>query len=330
MTGHFEDCLHPKMKILLTRKLHDFALKELKKRYTIEVHSGKIPMPKEKLIKKIKDKDGLICFPYDIIDKQVIDSAKKLKAISTYSVGFDQIDIGYAKKKKIKVGYTPEVLTDATADLTISLILDLLRRTTEGDRIIRKGQWRQIYGAYDYVGTDLAGKTLGILGLGRIGQAVAKRAPPFGMNIIYHNRHKLSASQEKKLHAKSVSMNELFRKADVLSIHVPYTKDTHQFVDMKLFKRMKHSSFVINTTRGKIIKEKDLVSALKQKIIAGAALDVFEKEPISNTHPLTKMSNVVLVPHIGSSTIETRTKMAEITIENLFRCLDGKKPIYSV
>ncbi len=319
-----------KPKILLTRRLHDFALKELRKHYSIQVHSGKIPMPKNKLIEKIKDKDGLICFPYDIIDKQVIDSAKKLKAISTYSVGFDHIDVNYAKKKKLKIGYTPEVLTDATAELTISLILDLLRRVTEGDRIIRKGEWRQIYGAYDYVGVDLAGKTLGILGLGRIGQAVAKRAHPFGMKIIYHNRHRLSPNQERKLHAKSVTLNDLFLKSDVLSIHIPYTKETERSVNMKLFRKMKHTSFVINTARGKIIKEKDLVSALKKKIISGAALDVFEKEPIPKTHPLTKMSNVVLAPHIGSSTKETREKMAEITVKNLKLALDGKKLIYSV
>ena len=177
-----------KPKVLLTRKLHDFALKELKKHYSIQVYSGKIPMPKKKLMQKIKDKDGLICFPYDTIDKDVIESAKKLRAISTFSVGYDQIDVKHAKKKKIRIGYTPEVLTEATADLTFSLILDLLRRVTEGDRITRKGDWRQIYGAYDYVGVDLAGKTLGILGLGRIGQAVAKRAVGFGVNVIYHNR----------------------------------------------------------------------------------------------------------------------------------------------
>lgn len=319
-----------KPKVLLTRKLHDFALKELRRHYSIQVHSGKIPMPKKNLIEKIKNKEGLICFPYDIIDKQVIDSAKKLKAISTYSVGFDHIDIKYAKSQKIKIGYTPEVLTDATADLTMSLILDLLRRVTEGDRIIRKGEWREIYGAYDYVGVDLARKTLGILGLGRIGQAVAQRAHPFGMKIIYHNRHRLSSVQEKKLHVKSVSLNELFTKSDILSIHVPYTKQTHQFMNMKFFKKMKHTSFLINTARGKIINEKDLVYALKKKVISGAALDVFEKEPISKIHPLTKMTNVVLAPHIGSSTKETREKMADITVKNLRLALDGKKPIYSV
>ena len=318
------------IKVLLTRKLHDFALKELKKSFSVEVHSGKIPMPKKLLLQKIKDKDGLICFPYDVVDKDVINSAKKLRAISTFSVGYDQIDVKAAKRKKIRIGYTPEVLTEATADLTFSLILDLLRRVTEGDRIIRKGGWKQIYGAYDYVGVDLADKTLGILGLGRIGQAVAKRASGFGMKVIYHNRNRASRKIESSTSAKFKSMNDLLKKSDIVSIHVPYTKQTHQLVDMKFLKKMKKSGYLVNTARGKIINEKNLVSALKKKIISGAALDVFEFEPIGKEHPLTKIQNVVLAPHIGSSTIETRKKMAELTVKNLKLALSGKKPIYSV
>ena len=317
-------------KVLLTRKLHDFALNDLKKHYDIEIHHGKIPMPKETLLKKIKDKDGLICFPYDNIDKDILSAAKKLKTISTYSVGYDHIDVKCARKQNISIGYTPEVLTDATADLTFALILDLLRRITEGDRIIRKGRWTEIYGAYDYVGNDISGKTLGILGLGRIGTAVAKRARVFGMRIIYHNRHKPSKNTEKLLDVKYVTRNQLFEKSDVLSIHVPYTKETHELVNMKLIKNMKKTSFIINTARGKIIKEDDLIDALKKKIIAGVALDVFRKEPINSGNPLTKMQNVVLAPHIGSSTAETRKKMTEITVMNLKLGIAGKKPLYSV
>jgi glyoxylate reductase len=161
-------------KVFLTRTLHDFALKELKKRYQVEVYSGKIPIPQIKLRSKIKEVDGLICFPYDKINKETIDSAKNLKVISTYSVGFDHIDTEYAKKRKIRVGYTPEVLTDATANLAFSLLLDISRRVSEGDKIIRDGKWKEIYGAFDYVGVDLQGKTIGILGLGRIGETLAK------------------------------------------------------------------------------------------------------------------------------------------------------------
>jgi len=319
-----------KKKVLLTRKLHDFALLDLKKYYDIEIHQGKIPMPKKTLLKKIRNKDGLICFPYDSIDKDVLSAAKNLKTISTYSVGYDHIDVKYAKKQGISIGYTPEVLTDATADLTFALILDLLRRVTEGDRIIRRQRWTQIYGAYDYVGTDISGKILGILGFGRIGTAVAKRARAFGMNIIYHNRHRLSKNTEKSLGVKYVTFDQLFKKSDVVSLHVPYTKETHELVDIKLFKKMKKTSFIINTARGKIIKENDLIYALKKKIIAGAALDVFRNEPIGLNNPLTKMQNVVLSPHIGSSTAETRKKMAEITVINLKLGMIGKKPLYFV
>lgn len=318
------------MKILLTRKLHEFAMIELKKRYDVYVHNGEIPMPRGKLLSKISQVDGLVCFPYDIIDKEIIENAKKLKVISTYSVGYDHIDLQKAKLHKIKIGYTPDVLTNATADLAVALLLDSMRRVTEGDRIIRSGDWKVIFGPHDYVGTDIEGKTIGIFGMGRIGRAVAKRITPFGMKITYHSRHRLSKSQEKKLNAKFVSLDELFEKSDAVSIHIPYTKETHKIVNMRLLKKMKKTSHLINTSRGKIINEKDLVKALRSNMIAGAALDVFEKEPIGRNHELAKMKNVVLAPHIGSSTIETRKKMAEITIKNLIYGLGEKKMIYSV
>ena len=319
-----------KKRVFLTRTLHDFALKELKKRYQIEIHSGKIPISKTKLRSKIENVEGLICFPYDKIDSDLMDIAKNLKVISTYSVGFDHIDTQYAKKKKIRVGHTPEVLTDATADLAFSLMLDVLRRVSEGDRIIRNGKWSQIYGAYDYVGVDLQGKTLGIFGLGRIGSTLARRAKSFDMKIIYHNRKPVSKNKEKVLGVKYVTLDKLITQSDVISIHVPHTKETNQLFDMKIFKKMKKSAFLINTARGKIVNEKDLITALNKKIIAGAALDVYELEPISKKHPFTKMQNIVLAPHIGSSTKETRAKMAEITIKNLNLGINGKPPIYSV
>ena len=319
-----------KLKVLLTRKLHDFAITELKKLYNIEINYGKIPMPKKELLLKIRNKDGLICFPYDIIDSDVIDVAKNLKAISTYSVGYDQIDVKHATKKGIVVSYTPEVLTRTTADLTIALILDLLRRVVEGDRVIRHNKWKTIFGPYDFLGTDLYGKTLGIFGMGRIGKAVTKRAMGFEMNVLYHSRHRLSNSEEKNIGIKYVSLKRLFEESDIISIHAPYTKETHEIVNLQLLKRMKSTAFLINTARGKIIKEKDLIFALQKKIIAGAALDVFQKEPIDRKHPLVKMENVVLTPHIGSSTEGTRRKMAEITVKNLILSLSGKKPIYAV
>lgn len=318
------------MKVLLTRTLHDFAVRDLKKHYNVEVHNGKFPIPKKVLIKKIKDKDGLVCFPYDSIDKDVISAAKNLRTISSFSVGYDHIDISYAKKKGIKIGYTPEVLTRATADLTFALIVDMLRRVTEGDRLVRKGKWSQVFGAHNFVGYEISGKTLGILGLGRIGKEVSRRAKAFGMNVIYHNRNRLAKNEERRLQVRYVSFNELFKKSDIVSVNVPYTKQTHNLINMSLLKKMKKTAYLVNTSRGKVIKEADLVSALKNKVIAGAALDVFEKEPLSKNHPLAKLQNVVLTPHIGSSTEETRKEMAEITVENLKRGLSGKRLIYSV
>ena len=318
------------MKILLTRKLHDFAIKELRKRYDVEVNHERIPMPKKELLSKIRNKNGLICFPYDTIDSEIIDAGKNLKAISTYSVGYDQIDIKYAAKKGIVISYTPEVLTRATADLTIALMLALLRRVVEGDWIIRQDKWNAIFGPFDFLGTDLYGKTLGIFGMGRIGKAVATRAKGFEMNILYHNKHKLPKNEEKNLGIRYVSLKRLFEESDILTIHTPYTKKTKDVVNLQLLKRMKPTAFLINTARGKIINEEDLIFALQRKIIAGAALDVFQKEPIGRKHPFVRMKNVVLTPHIGSSTEETRRKMAEIAVENLILSLSGKNPRYAV
>jgi len=317
-------------RILLTRKLHKFAMNQLQKKYELTVHTGVIPMPKKLLFQKIKDVDGLICFPYDVIDRNVIESARSLAVISTYSVGYDHIDVSAAKERNIKIGYTPNVLTNATADLTIGLMLDVMRRITEGDRLIRAGAWSEIFGPHDYTGIDLEGKTLGILGMGRIGQVVAKRARAFGLNIIYHSRTRLTKNQESRLGIRFVNFSELIRSSDILTIHISYKKETHHLIDLQILRKMKKSSFLINTSRGKIIDEKDLINALKAKLISGAGLDVFEKEPIRKNHELTKMENVVLAPHIGSSAAETRHKMAQITIQNLILGLQGRKMIYSV
>ena len=319
-----------KKQVYLTRTLHEFAIKRLREKYNVEIHSGKIPIPMSKLQSKIKEIDGLICFPYDKIDAGLMRSANNLKIISTFSVGFDHIDIEFAKKNKIRVGYTPKVLTDATADLTFALIMDLSRRVSEGDRLIRAGRWSQIFGAHDYVGMDLEGKTIGILGLGRIGKSLVKRAKAFDMKVIYHNRKQLANSTEKALGVEYVSFNKLISKSDIVSIHTPLTKSTEGIFDMKIFRKMKNSAILINTSRGKIINEKDLVTVLRKKIISGAALDVFHDEPLNKKHPFLKMQNVVLTPHIGSSSRETREKMAEITIKNLELGMADKRPLYSV
>ncbi len=316
--------------VLVTRRLHKSALDELEKKCNVFLHNGKIPIPKKNLINKIKDMDGLICHPYDTIDKKVIKSAKNLKVISTFSVGFDHIDIDFAKSLGIKIGYTPEVLTNATAELTIGLILDILRRISEGDRIIRNKKWNVIFGAYDYTGTEVSGKTIGIIGMGRIGREVAKKANGLGMNVIYHNRKPVSKSIERELKTKYVSESVLYKKSDVISLHVPYNNDTHHLMNSKIFKKMKKTSFLINTSRGKIVNEKQLVTALKTKEIQGAGMDVYESEPVHRDSLLLKLENVVLAPHVGSSTNETRRKMSDITVKNLVFALEGKKLLYSV
>jgi len=316
--------------VLVTRRLHNSALKELGKKCNVTLHAGKIPIPKKILMNKIREADGLICHPYDTIDKNVIQSAKNLKTISTFSVGFDHIDIDFAKSRGIKIGYTPQVLTNATAELTITLILDVMRRVTEGDRLIRNKRWKQVFGANDYTGTEVSGKTIGILGMGRIGKEVAKKANGLGMKVVYHSRRPISKNLEKKLKIKYLSENKLFENSDVVSLHIPYSKDTHHKIDSKIFKKMKDTSFLINTARGKIVNEKHMITALKTKQIQGAGIDVYELEPIENRNQLLKLENVVLSPHIGSSTKETRSKMSEITVRNLISGLEGKKLLYSV
>ena len=214
--------------------------------------------------------------------------------------------------------------------MTIGLILDVLRRISEGDRIVRNKKWNQIFGAYDYTGTEVAGKTIGIIGMGRIGKEVAKKANGLGMNVIYHNRRPVSKKIEKMLKTKYVSENTLYRKSDIISLHVPYNNDTHHLMNSKIFKKMKKTSFLINTSRGKIINEKQLVVALQKKDIQGAGMDVYESEPIKKDSLLLKLENVVLAPHVGSSTRETRQKMSDITVKNLILALERKKLLYSV
>ena len=217
--------------VLVTRRLHRSVLEKLGKKCNVILHEGKIPIPKKILMKKIRNVEGLICHPYDTIDEDVIQVAKNLRIISTFSVGFDHIDIDFAKSRGIKIGYTPEVLTNATAELTIALILDVMRRVTEGDRLIRDKRWRQVFGANDYTGTEVSGKIIGILGMGRIGREVAKKANGLGMKVVYSSRRQMSRNLEKKLKIKYLSENKLFENSDVVSLHIPYSKDTHHKID---------------------------------------------------------------------------------------------------
>ena len=286
------------------------------------------PFNRNELIEKAKNVDAILCVLQDKIDKEVIDIAgPKLKVISTYSTGYEHIDIETAKKRGIKIGYTGDILTETTADLTFGLILCIGRRIIEADKFVREKKWRNGWDPQLMLGTDIHNKTLGLIGMGKIGQAVAKRALGFDMDIIYHKRNKEFTGIDKHLKNKVEysELNKLLAISDYIVITCSLNKDSYHLIDINKLKSMKKSSFLINTSRGKIIKEDDLVFALKKKYIAGAALDVFEKEPITSNNPLIKMNNVILLPHIGSSSYDTRRRMSEIAATNIINVLEGNE-----
>jgi glyoxylate reductase len=283
------------------------------------------------MIKKVKDVAGILCTLSEKIDSDIIDAAGgNLKVISTFSTGFEHIDINEATKRGIYVTNTGDILSEATADLTFSLILALSRRVVEGHSFIINKKWKNGWTPNLFLGDNVYGTTLGILGLGNIGSAVVKRAKGFKMKVVYNNRHRLSKSIEKKLHATFVNFNELFENSDFLSIHVSYDKHNYHLIDTRELKKMKKTSFLINTSRGNIINEASLIKGLQNKWIAGAGLDVFEKEPLSNKSKLLKLKNVLLLPHIGSATVQTRNKMSETAAINLHNVLSNKRPLYLV
>ncbi|BFH72571.1 glyoxylate reductase [Sulfurisphaera javensis] len=312
-------------KVLITFKFFQNWIEKIKEHAEVITWNEERAPDKKWIIDNIKDVDGLLCTLINKIDKEIIDSAKKLKVISTYSVGYDHIDVKYAKSKNIKIGYTPEVLTETTADLIFGLLLAVSRRIVEGDKLIREGKWNIPWQPDFLLGYDVYGKTLGIIGMGRIGKAVARRAKGFNMRIIYNSR-----TPKNDVEAEFVTLDQLLKEADFVVVTVDLNESTYHLINEERLRLMKPTSFLINASRGKVVDENALIKALKEKWIAGAAVDVFENEPISSNHPLVRFNNVVLTPHIGSATIETRNKMAEIAVNNLLNGLLGKKLIYEV
>ena len=313
-----------KFKILITRNIPGNTRQMLEQKCELEIYSKDEPIPEKILKNSIRDKDGLICLPTDKIDKETIALGKNLKVISNYAVGYDNIDIKYATQKGIVVTNTPGVLTDATADLAWALLLGIVRRVTEGDHLIRttgfKG-WKPSL----LLGGDLYGKTLGIVGAGRIGTAVAIRSIGWNMKILYFNRNK-NVELEKNYHAKKVDFNVLIEESDFISIHLPLSSETHHLFNSKTLRRMKASAYLVNTARGPVIDEKALIKALKEKWITGAGLDVYEFEP-EVSKELTQLDNVILLPHLGSATKFTREEMARLAAINLLAVLEGKEPV---
>lgn len=312
------------MKVFVTYRIPEIGLRELKKRFEVFVNEKDELLKKEEIIELARDADALITLLADTIDREVIDNLKNLKIIANYAVGYNNIDVDYAKQKGILVTNTPDVLTETTADLAWALLLSVARRIVEADKFVREGKfkgWRPEL----LLGDDVFGKTLGVIGFGRIGQAVAKRALGFNMKVLYYSRTRKSEELERRLNATYVSLEELLKSSDFITIHTPLTKETYHLIDRKEFEIMKDGSYLINTSRGSVVNEKELVNALKSGKIKGAALDVFENEP-EVTSELLQMDNVVLAPHIGSASVETREKMALMVVENVIAALDGLRP----
>jgi glyoxylate reductase len=308
-------------KVLLTRPLPDPGMELLARHFYVTAGPANISMSKKEIISRIKDCEGLLCLLTDSIDAEIIRAGKQLKVIANYAVGYNNIDLKEATKRKIPVTNTPDVLTETTADLTFALLLSIARRIVEADRFLRQGEfigWSPML----LLGHDVYEKILGIIGFGRIGRAVARRAKGFGMKVIYDDIIRLSDDEEKILGVKYHTLDNLLKESDFVCIHVPLNEQTHHLITGEKLALMKSSSYLINAARGPIIDEQALAEALSNNRIAGCALDVYEHEPAIDKK-LLSMDNAVLVPHIGSASIETRTNMALIAATNIISILIG-------
>lgn len=319
-----------KLTVLVTRPISDNGLKILKEaNYSLVLNSTRHPLRHSELKRKAKDVDAILCFLNDTIDKDIMEIAgPNLKIISTFSTGYEHIDMVEAKKRNIRVGYTGSILTETTADLAFGLMLSIARRIVEADKLVRDRRWKYGWSPDLMVGTDVHKKTLGIIGMGKIGTAVARRALGFGMNILYTNRNPIPKSKLKNFlpnynNIKYTDIEELARESDYVIVCCSLNKASYHLVNMEFISQMKKTSFLINVARGKIVNQDDLIKALKKKIIAGAALDVYEEEPLSPNSLLLRMKNVVLLPHIGSASTDTRNKMSERAALNIVNVLQG-------
>lgn len=309
-----------KEKIYITRMLPASVVKKLEGEFYIEMWGQEEEaIPREVLLEKVKDAQAVLCMLTETIDEEVLDAAPNLKVISNMAVGYNNIDVEAATKRQIIVTNTPGVLTETTADLTFALMMATARRLVEASDYLRTGKWGT-WSPMQLTGMDIHGATLGIIGFGRIGQAVAKRAAGFGMNILYYNRSQ-KPEVEKETGARFAALNDVLRESDFISILLPYSEEVHHLISDKELRLMKKTAILINTARGGIVDEEALYDALKHEMIWAAGLDVFEKEPINPRHPLLTLPNVVTLPHIGSASIATRMKMAELAVDNVYNVL---------
>ena len=315
-------------KIFISSVLQDEALKLIPKDVEVDIHRDEDPLPKAELMKRLTGRDGLICQIVDIIDDAVLAAAPTLKVVANIAVGYNNIDVPAARRRGVVVTNTPDVLTETTADFTWALLLAAARRVVEADHYARSGQWKKW--AWDLLwGMDVHGKTLGVLGFGRIGRAVARRALGFGMRVLYHDEVRASADVERELRASYADRDTVLSEADFVSVHTPFLPETRHLINERALRRMKKTAILVNAARGPVMDEAAVAQALREGWIAGAGLDVFEDEP--TIHPgLRDLKNVVLAPHIASASFDTRLAMATLAVKNCLAVIDGKPPITPV
>ncbi|MGE5705078.1 MAG: 2-hydroxyacid dehydrogenase, partial [Clostridia bacterium] len=309
-------------KIVVTRKIPQQALELMQTKADVYIWDSEEELiPRDVLHREVQDAAAIFTNVADPIDREVLDAAPQLKVIATMAVGYDNIDVAEATRRGIPVGHTPGVLSETTADLTFSLLMATARRIPEADRFVREGKWKS-WSPMLLTVQDIFGATIGIIGMGRIGEAVARRAKGFDMNILYHNRSR-KPEAEATIGAQYCEMDELLRMSDYVVLLAPATQETRKLMGEREFSLMKPNAIFINASRGTNVDEDALYHALKERRIWAAGLDVFETEPVSLDHPLLMLDNVVVAPHIGSASIVTRTKMAMITAENILRGLSN-------
>jgi glyoxylate reductase len=311
-------------RVLVTREIPEAGLRILRQSCDVTVFSSERQPSREELSNLLPDTDALLSMLTDTLDRELLTQAPQLRVISNYAVGYNNIDIQAANDLGISVTNTPGAMTEATADIAWALLMAVTRRIVEADAYVRAGKWTG-WAPSLLLGMEYGGKTLGIVGAGRIGLAIAKRARAFDMNVIYYNRRRLDEATEQQYGLTYADLDTLVSTSDILSLSLPYSAESHHLFNADLLARLKPTAYLINTARGPIVDEAALVEALQQGRLAGAGLDVFEKEP--EVHPgLLELSNVVLAPHLGSSTVETRDRMAVLAAENIVRVLAGKPP----
>lgn len=317
-----------KPRVLVTRKVYPTAIAILQETCVVDYHDSYDVLPAERLHKKLQHAHGVLCQLTDRIDQAAIAAAPHLRVISQIAVGYDNLDVAAASARRIAVTNTPGVLTEATADLTWALLLATARRLPAAERFLRAGEWRR----WDIdlcCGADVSGRTLGIVGFGRIGQAVARRALGFGMRVLYSNRRRAAPELEAELRAQHVPLDLLLAQSDFVSLHLPGSPETRHTIGVDQLCRMKRSAFLINTARGSVVDEAALVAALEEGLIAGAGLDVFEQEPAVPA-ALLQLPNVVLLPHIGSAVTSVRTLMCALAARDCAAVLAGERPQFPV